>query len=89
MICHPTEDIIIMSLKLGDTVPDFTADSTHGQIKWHEWLGGEWAVLFSHPADYTPVCTTELGRVQQLKSEFDKRNIKLCALSCDGVDSHK
>eukprot|EP00095_Tigriopus_kingsejongensis_P008285 snap_masked-scaffold980_size74003-processed-gene-0.9 protein:Tk08285 transcript:snap_masked-scaffold980_size74003-processed-gene-0.9-mRNA-1 annotation:"Peroxiredoxin-6" len=77
------------NLKLGDLVPDFTADSTDGSIKFHEWIGDSWAVLFSHPADYTPVCTTELGRVQALDGEFKKRGIKLIALSCDDVESHK
>lgn len=74
---------------LGDTVPDFTADTTKGNIKFHEWIGDSWAVLFSHPADYTPVCTTELGRVQKLNGEFAKRDVKLIALSCDDVSSHK
>lgn len=79
-----------MSLKLGDTIPDFTADTSHGHIdSFHKWIGDSWAILFSHPADYTPVCTTELSRVAQLKDEFDKRGVKLIALSCDGVESHK
>jgi len=77
-----------MPLKLGDVVPNFTSDSTHGDIDFHEWIGDGWAILFSHPADYTPVCTTELGRVQQLSGEFDQRGVKLIALSCDSTESH-
>ena len=77
-----------MSLRLGDTVPDFTQESTAGTINFHEWIGDQWAVLFSHPADYTPVCTTELGEVARLKPEFDKRNVKVIALSIDDVQSH-
>ena len=77
------------NLKLGDVVPNFDADTTEGKINFHEWIGDSWAVLFSHPADYTPVCTTELGRVQKLSGEFQKRGIKLTALSCDSVESHK
>lgn len=78
-----------MTLQLGDTVPDFTQDSSEGTIRFHEWIGDKWAVLFSHPADYTPVCTTELGTVAKLKPEFDKRNVKCIALSVDDVNSHK
>ncbi len=78
-----------MSLRLGDTAPDFTAETTEGTIKFHEWLGTGWGVLFSHPADYTPVCTTELGRLANLKEEFSKRNVKVIAISVDGVESHK
>ncbi len=78
-----------MDIKLGDTAPDFTAKTTEGEIRFHDWLGNSWGVLFSHPADYTPVCTTELGRTAQLKSEFDKRNVKVMAVSVDGLESHK
>ena len=77
-----------MSVKLGDTVPNFEAETTAGKISFHDWIGDSWAVLFSHPADFTPVCTTELGRVQALSGEFQKRGIKLIALSCDDVASH-
>lgn len=78
-----------MELKLGDTAPDFTAETTEGNIRFHEWLGDKWGMIFSHPADYTPVCTTELGRTAQLKSEFDKRNVKVIAVSVDDLESHK
>lgn len=78
-----------MAIRLGDTAPDFTAESTEGSISFHEYLGDGWGVLFSHPADYTPVCTTELGRVASLKGEFDKRGVKVLALSVDPVDSHR
>ena len=78
-----------MSLRLGDIAPDFEQDSSEGLIKFHEWLGNSWGVLFSHPADYTPVCTTELGLTAKLKDEFAKRNVKVIALSVDSVDSHK
>jgi thioredoxin-dependent peroxiredoxin len=78
-----------MSIRLGDTAPDFTAETSEGTVEFHKWLGDSWGVLFSHPKDYTPVCTTELGRVANLKGEFDKRNVKVLALSVDPVDSHK
>src|SRR5512146_94773 len=77
-----------MTLKLGDIAPDFTQDSTEGPLHLHEWAGNSWVVLFSHPKDFTPVCTTELGAVARLKSEFDKRNVKVLALSVDPINSH-
>src|SRR5262245_32467979 len=78
-----------MSLRLGDTAPDFTAESTEGAVRFHDWIGDSWAVLFSHPKDFTPVCTTELGYVARLKPEFDKRHVKAIGLSVDPVTSHK
>lgn len=78
-----------MALRLGDVAPDFTADSSVGEINFHEYLGDSWGILFSHPADYTPVCTTELGAAANLKEEFDKRNVKMLALSVDGAESHR
>jgi thioredoxin-dependent peroxiredoxin len=78
-----------MSLRLGDIAPDFTADTTEGKISFYDWIGDGWAVLFSHPADYTPVCTTELGAVAKIKSEFEKRNTKVIAVSVDNLESHK
>jgi len=78
-----------MSLRLGDVVPDFTQDSTKGSISFHDWVGDGWVVLFSHPADFTPVCTTELGMVASLKPEFEKRNVKVIGLSVDPKDSHE
>ena len=78
-----------MALQLGDEAPDFTADSTEGEIHFYDYLGDSWGVLFSHPADFTPVCTTELGRVASLKSEFDKRNTKVIGLSVDGLSDHE
>lgn len=77
-----------MSLRLGDIAPDFTAQSTEGEVNFHEFLGDGWGILFSHPADYTPVCTTELGRTAQLKEEFAKRGTKVLAVSVDPLDSH-
>jgi alkyl hydroperoxide reductase subunit AhpC len=78
-----------MGLHIGSIAPDFEQDSTAGRIKFHEWIGNTWAILFSHPKDFTPVCTTELGRASNLKEEFDKRNIKMIAVSVDKVEDHK
>src|SRR4026207_115616 len=78
-----------MALQLGETAPDFEADTTQGRIRFHEWLGDSWGVLFSHPKDFTPVCTTELGYMAKIKPEFEKRGVKIIGLSVDPVDNHE
>jgi alkyl hydroperoxide reductase subunit AhpC len=78
-----------MAIRLGDIAPDFTIETTEGVVNFHQWLGDKWGILFSHPKDFTPVCTTELGTVASLKGEFDKRNVKPIAISVDGLESHQ
>src|SRR5262245_32433892 len=77
-----------MVLQIGDTAPDFEADTTDGRIRFHDWIGGNWAVLFSHPKDFTPVCTTELGYMAKIKPEFERRKVKVIGLSVDAVTDH-
>src|ERR1043166_588007 len=76
-------------VRIGDTAPDFEAETTEGSIRFHEWIGDSWAVLFSHPKDFTPVCTSELGYMARIKSEFDRRNVKVIGLSVDSIEDHR
>lgn len=89
MVSFLTKKFFCMSLQLGDTAPDFTADTTIGRINFYDYLGDHWGILFSHPADFTPVCTTELGRTAHLQKEFEKRDTRVLAVSVDPVDSHQ
>src|SRR5436309_8982950 len=86
---HHTDRRIAMALQIGDTAPDFEAQTTEGPIHFHEWIGDSWAVMFSHPKNFTPVCTTELGYMASIKPEFDKRGVKIIGLSVDPVDKHE
>ena len=86
--CLAIKSIIMATIRLGDTAPDFTATSSEGEINFYDWMGNSWVVLFSHPADFTPVCTTELGTLAKYKDDFEKRNVKVIALSVDGISSH-